>query len=187
MAALKEWAIVCKALEEGRQILILRKGGIMEYRQGFELKHSSFLLYPTFEHQSKESIQPDYIHKFYDVLQNAPIDGRNIITSYAKVVGIREITDKSALQELKKYHIWNDDYVNIRMNYNPKKPMSIVLLRVYKMGNPVEVDIKPEWAGCKSWIPIDFTIPTDNNNSDQAVLDDLKFNQVLAQIEEVLN
>ena len=39
MAALKEWAVVCKALEEGRQILLLRKGGIMEYRQGFEVKH----------------------------------------------------------------------------------------------------------------------------------------------------
>jgi hypothetical protein len=35
MAALKEWAVVCKALEEGRQILLLRKGGIMEYKQGF--------------------------------------------------------------------------------------------------------------------------------------------------------
>lgn len=186
MAALKEWAIVCKALEEGRQILLLRKGGIMEYRQGFEVKHNSFLLYPTFEHQSKESIQPDYLHKLYDVLQNAPVNGRNRITSYAKVVGIKEVTDKSIPQELKKYHIWNDHYVNIRMNYNPKKPMSIVLLRVYKMGNPVEVDIKPEWIGCKSWIPIDFIMPTDNK-SDQAVLDDLKFNEVLDKIEEVLN
>ena len=43
MAALKEWAIVCKALEEGRQVLLLRKGGIMEYRQGFEVKHEQFL------------------------------------------------------------------------------------------------------------------------------------------------
>jgi hypothetical protein len=186
MAALKEWAIVCKALEEGRQILLLRKGGIMEYRQGFEVKHNSFLLYPTFEHQSEESIQLDYLYKLYDVLQNAPINGRNRITSYAKVAGIKEVTDKSILQELKKYHIWNDHYVNIRMNYNPKKPMSIVLLRVYKMGNPMEVDIKPEWIGCKSWIPIDFIMPTDNK-SDQAVLDDLKFNEVLDKIEEVLN
>src|SRR5918992_6138574 len=59
-AALKEWAIVCKALEEGRQVLLLRKGGIMEYREGFEIKHNKFLLFPTFEHQLKESIQSDY-------------------------------------------------------------------------------------------------------------------------------
>ena len=48
-AALKEWAVVCQALEEGRKVLLLRKGGIMEYREGFQVKHNSFMLYPTFE------------------------------------------------------------------------------------------------------------------------------------------
>ena len=62
-AGLKEWAIVCKALEEGRQVILLRKGGIMEYKYGFEVKHSNFFLYPTYEHQSKESLQPDYVNK----------------------------------------------------------------------------------------------------------------------------
>jgi hypothetical protein len=72
------------------------------------------------------------------------------------------------------------------MNYNPKKPMSIVLLRVYKISNPMEVDIKPEWVGCKSWIPIDFVMPTDNK-SNQPVLDDFKFNHILDEIYGVLN
>ena len=31
--ALKEWAIICKALEEGRQVVLLRKGGILEYKE----------------------------------------------------------------------------------------------------------------------------------------------------------
>src|ERR671922_110486 len=97
MAALKEWAVVCKALEEGRQILLLRKGGIMEYRQGFEVKHDKFLLFPTFEHQSKESIQMDYLDKLYNLLQNAPTNGKNKMTSYAKVVEIKEVSDKSIL------------------------------------------------------------------------------------------
>ena len=44
MIALKEWASVCKALEEGKQILLLRKGGIMEFRKGFEMKHNEFFL-----------------------------------------------------------------------------------------------------------------------------------------------
>ena len=137
-------------------------------------------------HQSKESIQSDYVHKLHDVLQNAPMNCINRITSYTKVVDIKEVTDKSILQELKKYHIWNGHYMNIRLNYNPKKPMSIVLLRVYKIGTPMEVDIKPEWVGCKSWIPIDFITVTDGDR-DQAFLDDLKFNQILNKIEEFLN
>ena len=57
VAALKEWAIICKAAEDGKQVLLFRKGGIMEYRNGFELKYKNFFLFPTFEHQSLNSIQ----------------------------------------------------------------------------------------------------------------------------------
>ena len=153
--ALKEWAIVCKALEDGRQVLLLRKGGIMEYRQGFDVKHYNFLLYPTFEHQSKESIQVDYADKLDIVSKEQPkSDKKNQITSYARTVIVKRVTDSSLLQGLQKYHIWSDRYVSARMNYNPKKPMSIILLRVYKLDNPIEVDVKSEWLGCKSWISI---------------------------------
>src|ERR671913_312022 len=69
MIALKEWAIICKALEDGKQILLLRKGGIMEYRKGFEVKHNEFLLYPTFEHQSLESIKAEYKEKLKEILE----------------------------------------------------------------------------------------------------------------------
>jgi hypothetical protein len=153
-AGLKEWAIVCKALEEGRQVILLRKGGIMEYKNGFEVKHSNFFLYPTYEHQSKESLQPDYADKLDFVSQNAPRDNRNRICSCATAIQVMEITDEGVLGRLEKYHIWNDHYVNIRMRYNPKKPMNVVVLRVYKLSNPIEVDVEPELTGCRSWIPI---------------------------------
>ena len=86
----------------------------MEYRQGFEVKHTDFFLYPTFEHQSKESLQPNYVNKLDTVLQNAPVNNRNRITSCATVVLVKEITDKSVLERLEKYHIWNDQYINVR-------------------------------------------------------------------------
>jgi hypothetical protein len=211
MAALKEWAIVCKALEEGRQVLLLRKGGIMEYRQGFEIKHNKFLLFPTFEHQSKEYIQPDYIDNLDIILQHQLTDpyhptantGRNKLTLYAKVIDVKEVGDKSIIRKLEKYHIWNDRYVNLRMDYNPKKPISVLLLRVYKMNNPIEVDIIPEWAGCKSWVSVEFEFPhmtinntnsRDNNGArnlqqeqEQPVIENSKFNQIAAEINEVLN
>jgi hypothetical protein len=212
MAALKEWAIVCKALEEGRQVLLLRKGGILEYRQGFEIKHNKFLLFPTFEHQSKEYIQPDYIENI-DIMLQYPLtnhynhyhptanSGRNRLTSYAKVIDVKEVNDKSIIRKLEKYHIWNDRYVNLRMDYNPKKPMSVLLLRVYKMNNPLEVDIRPEWAGCRSWVSVEFEFPhttvnsttsSDNNGQlhlqqEQPVIENSKFNQIAAEIKEVLN
>jgi hypothetical protein len=175
MIALKEWAIVCKALEDGKQMLLLRKGGIMEYRKGFEVKHNEFLLYPTFEHQSVESIKVEYKEKLKEILEeqnkyynnnnnrkkidkdnkNFNIATHNIIKLLAKVEDVIEISDKLILSELRDYHIWSDEYVTMRMNYNPSKPMSVLLLRIYKLRKPLIVDINDKWAGCKSWIDIE--------------------------------
>ena len=172
MIALKEWAIICKALEDGKQMLLLRKGGIMEYRKGFEVKHNEFLLYPTFEHQSIESIKAEYKEKIKGISEEHNISynnrkkidkndnnfntaSNNIIKLLAKVEDVIEISDKFTLSELRDYHIWSDEYVTMRMNYNPSKPMNVLLLRIYKIRKPLIVDINDKWAGCKSWIDIE--------------------------------
>jgi hypothetical protein len=188
MQALKEWAIVCKALEEGRQIILLRKGGILEYRQGFEVKHERFFLFPTYEHQSKDHLQPVYADKLDDVLKNQPAAGTNKMTSYTEVVDTKEITDRVVLKMLEKYHVWNESYVNARMDYNPKKPMSVILLRVFKLEKPLYLDTEPEWAGCKSWIPVDFNnnIFGDGSRSRPAI-DDLQFSKLASEVREVLS
>src|SRR5258706_7023725 len=55
--ALKEWASVCNTLEEGRQIILLRKGGILEAIGGFELEHPQFFLFPTYLHQNAQMLK----------------------------------------------------------------------------------------------------------------------------------
>jgi len=181
MQALKEWAVVCRALEEGRQIVLLRKGGILEYRQGFEVKHDKFLMFPTFEHQSKDHLQANYANKLDDVLKDDPVGGSNKLTSYAEVIDIKDMTDRAAIKMLAKYHIWNENYVNARMDYNPKKPMSVILLRVFKLDEPILVNTKPEWAGCKSWIPVDM------DASGKPVMNDTQFNKIAAEVKGVLS
>src|SRR5687768_8095015 len=59
-AALKEWAVTCRALREGRQILLLRKGGIEDDCGVFELEHRAFWLQPTYDHQSDDRLKPEY-------------------------------------------------------------------------------------------------------------------------------
>jgi hypothetical protein len=210
-AALKEWAVICRALEDGRQVLLLRKGGIMEYRQGFQMRYSTFFLYPTFEHQSRDFIQPDYAEKYEMIMHEQPSKGKNTITSYARSVSVKQIADVSLLSSLRKYHIWKDNYVNQRMNYNPKRPLSVVLLRVYRI-DPVEVDIKSEWLGCKSWIPLESIspqyhsknrleahnkaspeYPSNHGNyydkigtNENPVIEELKFKKIADEIEEIL-
>ena len=159
MLALKEWSIVCRALEEGKQSILLRKGGILEYKEGFEISQKIFLVYPTLEHQSKEYLQQDYLQEFELLLEKNDLnceDKTNTITILAQIEGIHEFNDESKLSKLEKYHIWNEKYVNMRMSYNPKKPMNALLLRIYKLPEPISVKVNPEWAGCKSWINIEL-------------------------------
>lgn len=190
--ALKEWAIVCQALEEGRQVLLLRKGGIMEYREGFQVKHNNFFLYPTFEHQSIESIQPNYAQKLATMLQEETDHSKVIITSYARAVALKQIKHGSLLSQLHKYHIWNERYVNVRMNYNPKKPMQVILLRVYKLQNPIEAEVRSEWLGCRSWVHIQSlasearSADTTSTFDEQPVLDESTFGKIASEIEEIL-
>ncbi|MFB5599438.1 MAG: DUF1802 family protein [Nitrososphaeraceae archaeon] len=209
MIALKEWAIVCKALEEGKQILLLRKGGIMEFRKGFEVKHNEFLLYPTYEHQSRESVKDEYKIELEKLLcdeendqkkssKNAHNINRNIINLFAKVSDVIEISDKSILAKLQNYHIWNDEYVTSRMNYNPSKPLYVLLLRVYKIKEPLVIDIKNEWSGCKSWLNIEIDKKWENfdfknyswihmMNKDKIRDDDIESTNKKALIYPVLN
>jgi hypothetical protein len=167
MLALKEWSVICKALEEGRQSILLRKGGILEYKNGFEISQKIFLLYPTLEHQSKEYLQPNYLQKFELLLKenNSDIvqDKSNIIRILGKIEAMQDFQDETILSKLEKYHIWNEKYVNMRMRYNPKKPMNALLLRVYKLPQPISINVNPEWAGCKSWINIELTKKIGNS------------------------
>jgi len=167
MLALKEWSIVCKALEEGKQSILLRKGGILEYRKGFKISQKIFLLYPTLEHQSKEYLQPNYLQKFELLLKRNDSDivqdKSNTIRILARIEAMQEFHDDTVLSKLEKYHIWNEKYVNMRMSYNPKKPMNALLLRVYKLPEPISINVNPKWAGCKSWIDIDLTEKKGNS------------------------
>ena len=55
--AFKEWAGVCHALADGRQTLIVRKGGISEGPGGFAPEHAVFWLYPTHVHQAQQGLR----------------------------------------------------------------------------------------------------------------------------------
>jgi hypothetical protein len=59
--------------------------------------------------------------------------------------------------------------------------MSVMLLHVFKLDQPIMVDSKPEWAGCKSWIPLDM------DASGRPVMDDLKFNTIASEVKGVLS
>jgi hypothetical protein len=60
MKALKEWATVVTALENGDQTVLLRKGGILETASGFKIEDKKFVLFPTYEHQDNASLKSQF-------------------------------------------------------------------------------------------------------------------------------
>ncbi len=57
--ALKEWATVLEAISRGEQLVLIRKGGLIEPGSGFELISNTFVFYPTFEHQAVNYLRPE--------------------------------------------------------------------------------------------------------------------------------
>jgi hypothetical protein len=181
MDALKEWATVVKALENGDQTIILRKGGILETDSGFKIESKKFFLFPTYEHQGNDGIKPQFQNYLDEVKKGQPKNGHNKITSYAEVLHEVDLDSEEKINALSSFHIWSDDYVKTRMNWMPDKPIKAVFLKISKIPE-LEIPIKSEYHGCKSWIDINEDV-----NFGKAVLSDSELESKLKQFKEIVN
>jgi hypothetical protein len=159
--AFKEWAVVCRALAEGRQGLILRKGGIAEEGGQFRPEHDRFLLYPSYFHeQHRTGIKPDLFPLLEAAEADRPPAGRLRFTHFAAVSSVSHVTDLDRALALDPLHGWTADEVRKRFRY--RAPGLYVLpVRVYRLADPLEVDERPEYAGCKTWVELDSAAATD--------------------------
>lgn len=149
--ALKEWAVVCSALEAGEQMILLRKGGIVEAIGGFELEHSQFLLFPTYLHQNAAMLKPEAQHG----ITSASSEPEQItIQGAAEVTEIVRLSSRAQMDALTDQHIWAPPLIDMRFNYRPKNPLYLLIVRAYRLPTPVTIQNTPDYAGCKSWVPL---------------------------------
>lgn len=181
--ALKEWASVVETLKEGQQVLLLRKGGIAEVGGAFRVEQREFSLYPTFLHQDKQYIRPDFHPAFDRVLKEAGAIGRVRIDSYAIVEYVIQAMDLARLQKLESAHIWTPPYIDLRYQYKPENPLYVLLVRVHRLSRPVEFEETEAYRGCKSWVTLDFEIDTARCTP---VLSDREFEERTRAIRETL-
>lgn len=181
MNGLKEWATVVKALEHGKQTVILRKGGILETASGFRVESKKFLLFPTWEHQEVKHVKSEYYDFLNETLNQKPRQGYNIITSLAEILDEKDIFSKEIVNRLSSFHVWSDEYIEERINWMPEKPIKAVFLRTYKIPQ-IEISLEPEFEGCKSWIELNL-----NQDSGQSVLTDLEIETELKRFREIVN
>jgi hypothetical protein len=153
--AFKEWAGVCAALAEGRQALILRKGGIAEGPQGFVPEHPVFWLYPTFVHQAEQGLRSPA----GPAPGAAPDPTTVALDALVLVDSIAFVDREEALAALGDWHVWTEETVAKRFHY--RKPGLWVLgVRVFRRAVPWRIAVTPEHAGCKTWVPLDPPLET---------------------------
>lgn len=156
--ALKEWAVTIAALDRGEQVLLLRKGGIHE--RAFTVEHPEFLLYPSYEHQRADLLKPQYQQALQQVLASGEANARAVpLTHWCQVTAVMEIVDPALVEALSPFYIWTTDYAERRLHWRPRRPLEVLLVRVYRLPEPYIQPVEPYFAGCKSWIDLPRPVP----------------------------
>ena len=180
--AFKEWAVVCRALAEGRQALTIRKGGVSEDGGEFRVEHTRFWLYPTFVHQQEGGVRLDGAPLLAEAEAERPPAGAVRLTHWAEVAGVYRLHDLAGALKLNGLHLWNPQTIASRFAY--RSPGLFVLpLRVYRAPQPAELPETAYYAGCRSWVELERALPTEGSHP---VLDDAAFREVRRTLDTLL-
>ena len=145
---------MCDALADGRQDLILRKGGIHEGREGFSFAHQEFLLFPTRFHAQGERVR---------VETEAPApewqDGEEVRLEYrVKVSEAVTLTDWDEVKKLDDRHIWTEETIRERFDWEGKGmntgSIHCAFVAVEKLPKPVIFTYEKKYGGCRSWVEV---------------------------------
>lgn len=152
--AFKEWDVICEALEDGRQSVILRKGGIHEGREGFSFAHEEFVLFPTRFHAQGEFVTvPGVTAK-----PEWEIGEEVVITIRVKVTKAVTLTDWEEVAKLSDQHIWKEDVIRDRFFWEGKGMASgsihVAYVRVEKLDEPIRFEYTKKYGGCRSWVEL---------------------------------
>src|SRR5688572_21379024 len=119
--ALKEWAVAIKALREGRQILLVRKGGIREETRDFRIVADRFLLFPTHEHQRPDLLQEPFVADLQEILGAQGDPTRVRIDTWAELTDQFEVTEPWQVDAVAQHYCWSQRYAEERLRWRPRK------------------------------------------------------------------
>jgi hypothetical protein len=180
--AFKEWAVICRALAEGKQALILRKGGIAEHDDAFRVEHTRFWLYPTYLHQKAEGLTPEALSLLEQTEKDRPPEGVVRLSHFAEVAGVYQVHDLASALKLAGLHLWSPD--TVRQRYAYRRPGLFVLpVRIWRAARPTDLTETPEYAGCRSWVELGQELPAEGA---VPVLDEAAFCKVQRTLEDLL-
>ena len=180
--ALKEWAVVCHELAAGRQIALLRKGGIREPTGGFDVEHREFFLFPTYFHENGEELQPAVRATLPDVARTAPPGGIVRFDLYATVEAVVDVARLEPLRLLDGQHALAWSAVERRFHYR-RPGLHVIAVRAWRLARPVEIPALFRYDGCRSWVTLEQELPVGDA---RPVLDGESFHRRMARLQQAL-
>ena len=181
--AFKEWDVICRALAEGRQALILRKGGIAEEGNVFRPEHPRFWLYPTFVHQQRDGIKADAMPLLKASERDKPPAGIVRLSHFVEVSGAFFVDRLDVALALDKLHLWSLDTVKKRFEYR-EPGLFALAARVYRIERPIDVPHRAAYDGCKTWVEFDEGFSTDGATP---VIETRRYADFLEKLDAILN
>ena len=181
--ALKEWATVLEAMAHGEQMVLIRKGGLIEPGSGFELVSSAFVFYPTFEHQAVNYLRPEYQRYFTEAIQQRAPEGQVRVELIGVAVSSKQTDDPTIVKRLERFHIYNQDFLGQGLKWQSDHPLVIVVVRTFRLPSPCLISVVPRYAGCKSWVDLESPVSLEGAHP---VLEESVFRQRAQQLAQLL-
>lgn len=174
-----------QALASGEQILILRKGGIHEKGKAFSVLHESFFLFPTYEHQKEEDLNPRGEELLRKVKAGPPLTDSEHVTIqfFAEIRENFWLEDFNQLQKLSPFHVWSESALKKRFTWGENQGVHALAVRVYRLPNPQSMPNLPAYGGCRSWLELKSPLSLSGI---QPVLSDEAFEAKLAVLKKAL-
>lgn len=143
---------MCDLLLSGGMTVLFRKGGIDE--KGFWVEADEFLLFPTYFHQNRDKVRPEYVEAFDSSLESGPPEGVVRVPGFARVVEAIEVRRPETIHELADLHPYDKAQIEMRLEFRPKKPLVLLAVQAVRFDRPLETSMRDEFAGCTSWVPL---------------------------------
>ena len=178
-SALKEWAAVEQILGTGGVTVLLRKGGLWERREGFEMEHRQFWLFPTLYHQNPHELKPELAWALESARAAHPGGDRVRLDHFATVADAFRLEDAGTLSTVLPYQALTEDTLEARFHYRNRPYLHALLVRVYRMPQPHIIPNTLGYEGCVSWVELDEELGTSGA---VPVLDDSAFEVLRREI-----
>ena len=176
--ALKEWAVLVDAMARGDIIAMVRKGGIREQRAGFEVRHSRFLLYPTYFHENAHHLAARFHPTLAETAARRPAEGVVRISHVAEVLAVWKVTELEVLPSVAHEHGLAPEAVESRFRYRGAPYVRVIAVRTLTLPDPVEIPETRRYAGCVSWLELDGDVRVDGAQpviAERALAERLRF------------